>query len=82
MPLETFPAILTNAYIQQQKGVLADLQRQEPSVVIEHMTAIARPVVDRELLGFGKPIGLDLFEVGREHECLEGAAAEIGRAHV
>jgi capsular exopolysaccharide synthesis family protein len=27
--LETFPSILTNAFIQQQKGELADLQRQQ-----------------------------------------------------
>jgi capsular exopolysaccharide synthesis family protein len=27
--LETFPAIITNAYLQQQKGVLADLLREE-----------------------------------------------------
>ena len=45
--------------------------------VLEHAAPDrADAVVDDELLGFREALGLHLLQVGREHEGLEGAAAE------
>ena len=61
-------------------GLEHDARRRRAGQVLEHVAAgRADLVVDGELLVERQPAGLDLPQVGREHERLEAAAAEQRR---